>query len=469
MRASFHTFGCKLNQFETEALASAFRSRGFSLAGPGEEAEVHLINTCTVTGRSEQKARRFIRGLARAHPAALLVVTGCYAQLEAGAIQALASNVTVVPQAEKSLLLELPRILQEKGGPAAAASLRSVGAAGEAGRFADPFAFQVQRFSFHSRAFLKVQDGCDHRCAYCRVPLARGGSRSLDPLEAARRARLLEQGGYREVVLTGVNLSSWRHEGEGLARLLRRLLESTSSIRLRLSSLEPETIKPELAEALSHPRVCAHFHLPVQSGSDRVLAAMRRRYRSAQVRRAVGLLRAARGEPFLAADLIAGFPGEGEEDFRATCELAESLGFAKLHVFPFSPRPGTAAAGMKGKVPERVRDARVRVLSALSGRLGAAYRSAWVGREVEVVLERRRSGGPGAESRWRGFSGNYLPCAVRGVPPGTGAAGSAAGRMVRARIEDGGDPCAALYLGAADHGQDIPQGPVYNGKGIRES
>ncbi len=453
MRASFHTFGCKLNQFETEALASAFRSRGFSLVGPGEEAEVYLINTCTVTGRSEQKARRFIRSLARAHPAALLVVTGCYAQLEAKAIAGLAANVTVVPQADKSLLLDLPRRLQEQGTGARIPS---------GGGSPDPFAFQVQSFSFHSRAFLKVQDGCDHRCAYCRVPLARGASLSLDPELAAQRARRLEEAGYREVVLTGVNLSAWRHGGEGLGRLLERLLESTASIRLRLSSLEPETIKPALVEALRHPRVCAHFHLPVQSGSDRLLAAMRRRYRAGQVRRAVELLRAARGEPFLAADLIAGFPGETEEDFRASYELAESLGFAKLHVFPFSPRPGTVAVGMRGRVPERVRDERVRTLTGLSGRLAAAYRSAWIGREVEVVLERRR----GVD--WRGFSGNYLPCAVRGVPPGPGPAELSPGRLVRARIEDGGDPCGALFLGPAGEGQDIPEGPGYNGKGIRE-
>jgi threonylcarbamoyladenosine tRNA methylthiotransferase MtaB len=214
---------------------------------------------------------------------------------------------------------------------------------------------------------------------------------------------------------------------------------------LRLSSLEPETIKPALVEALRHPRVCPHFHLPVQSGSDRLLLAMRRRYRADQVRRAVGLLRAARAEPFLAADLIAGFPGETEEDFRASFELARSLGFAKLHVFPFSPRPGTAAVRMAGRVPERVRDERVQALSGLSDRLAGAYRSAWVGREVEVVLERRRAGGSG----WRGFSANYLPCVVRGVPEGPGPSALSPGRMVRARIEDGGDPCRAVFLGLA--------------------
>jgi threonylcarbamoyladenosine tRNA methylthiotransferase MtaB len=447
MRASFHTFGCKLNQFETEALASAFRSRGFSLVDPVEEAEVYLINTCTVTGKSEQKARRFIRGLARRRPAALLVVTGCYAQLDAAALEGLGPNVTVVSQADKSLLLDLPGRLAEEGPQLAQAIARDLAAG--SGAATDPFGFQVERYSFHSRAFLKIQDGCDHRCAYCRVPLARGGSVSLEPQLAIRRVRLLEEAGYREVVLTGVNVSAWRHGPEGLERLLQRLLESTSGVRLRLSSLEPETIKPALVEALRHPRVCPHFHLPVQSGSDRLLMRMRRRYRAEQVRRAVGLLRAARAEPFLAADLIAGFPGETEEDFRATFELAESLGFAKLHVFPFSPRPGTAAVTMGDRVPERVRDERVRALTALSDRLGRGYRAGMIGREVEVILEERRGGGSASASAWRGFSGNYLPCAVRGVPEGQGPSGSSPGRLVRARIEDGGDPCDAVFLGLA--------------------
>jgi threonylcarbamoyladenosine tRNA methylthiotransferase MtaB len=440
MRASFHTFGCKLNQFETEALASAFRGQGFSLVDPAEEAEVYLINTCTVTGKSEQKARRFIRGLARERPGALLVVTGCYAQLDPRALESLGPNVAVVSQADKSLLLDLPRRLQEGGGGRAEA-LR-----GRGGQ-PDPFGFQVERYSFHSRAFLKIQDGCDRRCAYCRVPLARGGSLSLEAATAVERARALESAGYREVVLVGVNLSAWRNgvgtpQGEaGLGELLGRLLAATTRVRLRLSSLEPETLKPALVQALRDPRVCPHFHLPVQSGSDRVLLAMRRRYRAEQVRRAAGLLRSARESPFLAADLIAGFPGETAEDFRLTYTLAESLGFAKLHVFPFSPRPGTAAAGMAGKVPERVRDERVRALTQLSDRLAQEYRRGWVGREVEVVLEKRHD--PSGSPVWTGVSGNYLPCAVRGVPEGP------AGRMVRARIESDGDPCEAKFLAPA--------------------
>ena len=433
MRAAFHTFGCKLNQFETEALASAFRSRGFSLVAGSAAAEVYLVNTCTVTGRSEQKARAFIRRLARERPEALLIVTGCYAELASGALAELGKNVVVVSQADKSRLVDLPAGLLADGPEAVSALRRGTDRP-------DPFRFQVDRFSFHSRAFLKIQDGCDHRCAYCRVPLARGVSVSLASGTVLERARRLEAAGYRELVLTGVNISSYRSAGGVLSDLLAVLLAGTERARLRLSSLEPEAVEPGLAEVLSHPRICAHFHLPVQSGSDRVLQAMRRRYQADQVLRAAELLRGAQEAPFLAADLITGFPGESAEDFQATCELAERAGFAKLHVFPFSPRPGTAAAAMPGRVPERTRDERARALTALSEKLAERYRREWLGREVEAVLEKRGAGGA-----WLGLSGNYLRLAVQGVPPG-GESPAAPGKLVRVRIEGCGNPCQAVFL-----------------------
>jgi threonylcarbamoyladenosine tRNA methylthiotransferase MtaB len=443
MRAAFHTFGCKLNQFETEALASAFAAQGFTLVFPEQAAELYLVNTCTVTSRSEQKARRYLRWLARERPEALVLVTGCYAQLARSELEELGPNLVVVSQEAKSGLLELPRLLRELeaappdswSGEALARICTSQAQPGS------PFRFQVSDFQFHSRAFIKIQDGCDGRCAYCRVPLARGRSVSLDPALAVERARALEASGYRELVLTGVNISSYRHGEVGLAGLLERLLASTARARLRLSSLEPEAIEPELGRVLARPRLCPHFHLSVQSGSDRVLLRMSRRYRSAQVERAVSALRRAKPEPFLAADLIAGFPGESDEDFRATYSLAERLGFAKLHVFPFSPRPGTAAQSMRDRVPERIRGERVRALVELSERLGEHYRRSWEGREVEVVLEDRRLPGPEGQA-WEGVSENYLKVRVHDIPDSM----AAARRLIQARIEDHGEPCAARYL-----------------------
>ncbi|MCX7040331.1 MAG: tRNA (N(6)-L-threonylcarbamoyladenosine(37)-C(2))-methylthiotransferase MtaB [Spirochaetes bacterium] len=350
MRVGFHTFGCKLNQYETEALASPLRSQGFTVVSARQEAEVYIVNTCTVTSRADHKARAFIRGLARAHPQSLLVVTGCSAQLEAESLGSLAGNVVVVGQSEKAVLLDLPRFLEQTRGARGRPS----------GGVTDPFALHASEPTFHTRAFLKIQDGCDSRCAYCRVPLARGPSVSLALDEAVRRACELEQRGCREIVLTGVNISAWHSAGQGLDGLLLSLPAATRQPRLRLSSLEPEALSQDLAAVLAEPRICPHFHLSVQSGSDAVLSRMKRRYRAEKVREGAALLRAAKGAPFLAADILVGFPGETEEDHAATRRLIEDVRFSALHVFPFSPRPGTAAAQFKPRVPERIRDARAR-------------------------------------------------------------------------------------------------------------
>jgi threonylcarbamoyladenosine tRNA methylthiotransferase MtaB len=400
-----------------------------------------VINTCTVTSKSEQKARRLIRKISREHPAALLLVTGCYAQLNAEELAALGGNVQVVSQEMKASLMELPGLLAGRGSAGGFAEALQVWAADpeDPGR-SDPFRFRVDHFTYHSRAFLKVQDGCDYRCSYCRVPLARGRSISLDPEEAVRRAQKMEQRGYREVVLTGVNLTAYRSGDTELPGLLEMILAATDQLRLRLSSLEPERIEPELTAVLGDSRIRPHFHLPIQSGSDRVLLRMRRRYRSERVVLAVQLLRSAKEDPFLAADTIVGFPGEREEDFVLTRNLIESLNLSKLHVFPFSPRPGTAAEHPVDPVPERIRDERVHELLALSAGLHQTYTERWLGRRVEVVLEK---GGTAACDGWRGLSENYLKVLVREVPPGVGRAGN----LVQAVIEQAGDPCLGRCVG----------------------
>lgn len=442
MRASLHTFGCKLNQYETESLASEFRGQGFSLVSPDEEAEVYIINTCTVTSKSEQKARRLIRKISRQRPRALLIVTGCYAQLNRDDLAGLGENVRVVSQEDKAGLIELPARLKQGNGTARGASARAAVALGGLSAAAgDPFRFRVDRFSYHSRAFLKVQDGCDYRCTYCRIPLARGKSVSLDPEEAVKRAREMEQRGYREVVLTGVNLTAYRYGEIGLPGLLSRLLGGTQALRLRLSSLEPEMIKPELAEVLGDRRICPHFHIPIQSGSNTILLGMRRRYRVEQVVRVVELLREVKQDPFVAADIIVGFPGETDQDFLASYRLVETLKLSKLHVFPFSPRPGTAAEHLKDHVPERIRDERVGKLLSLSDTLHELYAGRWVGKRVEVVLERERS--QTDSGNWQGLSENYLRVLVEGIPDQAGTPGI----LAEALIEQAGNPCRGRFTG----------------------
>jgi threonylcarbamoyladenosine tRNA methylthiotransferase MtaB len=435
-RVAFHTFGCKLNQYETEALASSFRSHGFLVVDASEEADVHVINTCTVTSRADHKARSLVRAVAHRRPEEPVIVTGCSAQTESSALASLAANVVVVPQSEKARLLEIPAVLVRAGEAGESRVAALLAALAAAGGPSDPFALVVGDYSFHTRAFLKIQDGCDCRCAYCRVPLARGASVSLGTREVLRRAEELEASGRREIVLTGVNVSAWRSEGLGLPQLLLRLLDATRRVRFRLTSIEPEAITRELAECVGHPRVCPHFHIPVQSGSDAVLLRMKRRYRADRVMDGVRLLRAARQDPFIAADIIVGFPGESDEDHSRTLVLIRELAFAALHVFPFSPRPGTPAAAMQPTVPERIRRDRAREVAALGTELAAAYARRWVGREVAVLLEAGRAG-----HRTRGVSENYLRVDVRGVP----GEEAAPGRLVRAVITDAGPTMRANF------------------------
>jgi threonylcarbamoyladenosine tRNA methylthiotransferase MtaB len=433
-RVGFHTFGCKLNQFETEALASSFRTQGFSVVPVDQEADAYVVNTCTVTCRADHKARALIRSLARSRPRALLIVTGCSAQLDAGALSSLAENVLVIPQSQKASLLDLPTILGRAGD--ARGDLRVLDRSPSGGR-PDPFALTVRAHNFRTRAYLKVQDGCDSRCSYCRVPLARGPSVSLNPAEAVRRSVELEGLGYREVVITGVNISSYSSEGIALPRLLHLLLGATRRIRFRLSSLEPECITVALGEVITHQRICPHFHIPAQSGSDSVLGRMRRRSQTGRIREAVALLRASKEDPYLAADIIVGFPGETETEFAETRRLVEDMSFAALHVFPFSPRPGTPAAGLRPAVPERTRHQRARELRVLGRLFSSAYARSWIGRDVEVLLE------GGENLRAWGVSGNYLKVEVSAVPD----AEQAEGRISRARIASAHGTCGARFLG----------------------
>jgi threonylcarbamoyladenosine tRNA methylthiotransferase MtaB len=440
MKAAFYTLGCKLNQCESEALASSFWSQGFFIATADESADIYIVNTCTVTSRAEQKARRMIRKFSREHAEALVIVTGCYAQLNKEELAVLGENVVVVSHENKDILLDLPLYMTQHSGEGRSHNstihylekARGLSAS-ESSAIGGRFRFEASSFSYHSRAFLKIQDGCDNRCAYCRVPLARGNSVSLSTEEVLKRVETLSRKGYREVVLTGVNISSYLSEGRGLPALLRELPDSAKKMRIRLSSLEPEMVTEELAEAIADESICPHFHIPVQSGSDSVLKEMHRRYLSGKVEEAVARLRKIKNDPFIAADVIVGFPGEAEEDFLATEELLKNLAFSRFHVFPYSPRPGTSAWGAKNPVAERIRDNRARQLRELSGELHQAYRERWEGKEVEVILERRKKG------IWSGVSENYLHLQVSNVPPGLPGGSLCRVAIIRSGEELAGD------------------------------
>ncbi len=414
MRVAFYTLGCKLNQLETEALASSFGKQGFLIVEDKSEADIYILNSCTVTSKSDQKSRKWIRYALKKNPNSLVIATGCYAELESDKIVSLGSRVLSLGQDDKALLLKLPSLLKRVKFLGNFSSLTGEDKKElvkgiirrEKERIntdsVNRFVYTLNHFNFHSRAFIKIQDGCDYRCSYCRVPLARGKSVSLDYNIVVKRILELSENGYEEIVLTGVNIASYNYDDCDFPCLLDRVLKSGVTSRIRLSSIEPEKIDDRLAEIISDSRICPHFHIPVQSFSDRVLKRMRRRYNGAIFERLFGLLRRIKEDPFIAFDIIAGFPGETEEDFYFTYEMVERYRPARVHVFPYSPRSGTDAFLFSDRVPERIRDLRVKKLLVLSKELEREYAMRWIKREVSIVVERVNG------SMLSGVSENYL-------------------------------------------------------------
>jgi threonylcarbamoyladenosine tRNA methylthiotransferase MtaB len=453
---SLQTLGCKLNQLESEAVAGAFKQRGWNVLPGGEGADLFVVNTCTVTSKAEQKARRIIRKILRDNPRACLIVTGCYAQMEGEALRALGGpaergRLFVVPGGKKSALLDLPRFLGEGPGadppdlPALIGAWAG-GAAAPPGEAPSPslsppeggadgaFRFNAEDFSFHTRAFLKIQDGCDHACAYCRVSLARGPSVSLGAEAVLSRLKALEDRGFGEAVLTGVNINQYRDGPRDLGGLLEYLLGATGTIALRLSSVEPGGIAEESTQSflrtLAHPRIRPHFHLSVQSGSPAVLERMGRRYGPGDIEGWVSRLRDLREDPFLACDIITGFPGEAPADFEKTYELCRRVGFAWIHAFPYSRRPGTAAYHFPSPVSQGEAVSRAAALTRLARQGREAYVRRWRGKTVEAIVE---TGGEAGRTCSAAVSENYLKLLVLWT---AGEAPPPPGRVLRCRIGD---------------------------------
>lgn len=405
----FETIGCKLNQMESEAAARSFADCGFdcrmggfnsaSLVDP--KTVLCVVNTCTVTAKAEQKCRRLIRLLLQKCPAAAVLVTGCYAQLEAKELSAMSDRIAVLPGRDKDVLAVLPSFLCKTipfaSDAELAKQLRLLCTFPSNHILVKPAAFTLATDTFlrHSRPSLKIQDGCNCRCTYCRICLARGQSASLEPDEILKRVLQLENAGHREVVLTGVNLSQYcapKTKAFGIAHLLNYLLEHSASLSFRLSSLHPQSITDELCEVFKNDRVRPHFHLSVQSGSDRILFAMGRSYTVNDVTNALCRLRSAKKNPFIACDIIAGFPGETDEDFNATFDLCKNGAFSWVHAFPFSPRPGTKAFEMKNVVSPEIAKKRVRLLTDLAEAQKRTYIESCIGTKVKAVVEKYRKG-----------------------------------------------------------------------------
>ncbi len=411
------THGCKLNQADSSALAADFVSAGYLLVDQHEAADVYVVNTCTVTHVADRKARQALRSARRRNPGATVVAAGCYAQRAGDSLRAMPEVDLVAGNTAKPELVSLVDDLRPGNGEAASLDPDR----------ATPAGLPLSR----SRAMVKIQEGCDQVCAYCIVPRVRGREWSVPPEALVRQVAGHVEAGAKEVVLTGTQLGSYGHELDGadLAGMIARVLDETEVARLRVSSLQPREIDARLLELWSDPRLCPHFHLALQSGSDAVLDRMRRRYTAVEYLDAVERVRDAVPGASVTADVIAGFPGETSSDFEETYALCERVGFSAMHVFPFSARPGTSAAHYRDQVAEDVKRARTDALLALSQRLAADFRRGLEGAVRPVLWESRQ----GPNGSWTGLTDSYVRVACRSERP-------LANEITRARLgrlEDG--------------------------------
>jgi len=402
-KISFVTLGCKTNQFESAAMTEAARKEGYQVVFAGEAADICVINTCTVTARTDAESRRLIRRALRENPAARIVVTGCYAQIASDEIRTMPGVALIIGNTEKRELLHLLRKLGEEQ-QIKVADISQVHETGP---------LLLETFAEHTRAFLQVQNGCDSRCSYCIVPHVRGPSRSVYLDDALEGIRTFARQGFQEVVLTGIHLGAFGLDlspPSSLLELLSRADRERIVPRLRLGSVEPTEIPADLIELIATGKtICPHLHIPLQNGDDGVLAAMNRPYTSGFFRELVDKLAAAAPSLCLGTDIIAGFPGETEEAFELGYRFLEELPLAYFHVFPFSPRQGTPAATMPDRVPAAVIKKRAEALRILSSSKKRAYFERFLDREVLVLIQEKRKDG-----NLKGLSRNYLSVLIPG-------------------------------------------------------
>ncbi|MFC1871397.1 tRNA (N(6)-L-threonylcarbamoyladenosine(37)-C(2))-methylthiotransferase MtaB [Chloroflexota bacterium] len=379
------TVGCKLNQAETESFARQFADAGYRLVASPDEADIYILNTCTVTHVADRKSRHLLRRAHRQNPHALIVVTGCYAGRAHEEIARIAGVSLIAGNRHKSHLVKL---------------VEKAGGLSNAGPFCDyPVPNQA---GLRTRAFVKAQDGCNSFCAYCIVPLVRPGEESTPADRVVADIRDRVDRGYQEVVLTGTRIGSYRYEGVGLSELLRRILTETDIARLRLSSLQPREISAALIGLWRDERLCRHFHLSLQSGSDGVLVRMKRRYTLDEYRQAVSMIRDAIPEAAITTDIIVGFPGETDDEFEESYGFCRQMEFARIHVFSFSQRRGTEAARMPQPVADKVKKQRSERMLAQAKESARNFSHRFLGREMPVLWERR------ADGIWSGLTGNYI-------------------------------------------------------------
>ncbi|MFC1930932.1 tRNA (N(6)-L-threonylcarbamoyladenosine(37)-C(2))-methylthiotransferase MtaB [Chloroflexota bacterium] len=382
-KITLDSLGCKLNQAETELLARQLAEAGHELVGSVAEADIYVLNTCTVTHIADRKSRHLLRQAHRQNPAARLVAIGCYAERSPQELSRIDGVVLVLGNEQKPHLL---RRFEESGLLSGHGSIQA-GHHHNDGR---------------TRAFVKMQDGCRSFCAYCIVPLVRESEQSVPVSQVVTEVRQRVNEGAKEVVLTGTEIGSYLSDGVSLKELLEHILAETDVIRLRLSSLQPQEISPELIKLWRDYRLCHHFHLSLQSGSDAVLGRMKRRYTTADYQQAVSLIREVTPEAAITTDVIVGFPGETEAEFQESFNFCQRMRFARIHVFPYSPRQETEAAQMPEQVSDKTKRERTQKMLALAEESARYFRRQFLGRTVPVLWEKQTGG------IWSGFTDNYI-------------------------------------------------------------
>ena len=407
MKIAFYTLGCKVNQYETQALEQLVTQRGHSLVPFEETADAYVINTCTVTAVSDKKSRQVIRRARKSAPDAVIAVCGCYPQTHPDDVEKLGVDL-IAGTGDRTGFVDLLEREWSDRQPITALddafsrrTFEPLPAGGLEGR---------------TRAMLKMEDGCVNFCSYCIIPSARGRVRSLPLADCVRQARELEAAGYREIVLTGIEISSWGQDLEGKPELIEAIEAICQGLspdtRVRLGSLEPRTITPDFcrrAAALSN--LCPHFHLSMQSGCDTVLARMNRKYDSNRYYESVKFLHEVYDRPAVTTDLIVGFPGETEEEFQQTLDFIQKCAFSAMHIFPYSKRPGTPAAKLPGQVLNAVKEERAHRAAQIARTMQDAYLDRWVGETVPVLFEEERDG------LWRGHTTRYCEVTVQSPQP----------------------------------------------------
>lgn len=382
MKAALHNLGCKVNAYETEAMQQILEEAGYEIVPFSEYADVYVINTCSVTNMADRKSRQMLHRAKKQNPDAIVVGAGCYVQTKEAQALVDESIDIVIGNNKKHELVPLLREYE--------ASHRKMACVADINHEKQAYEeLSLSRTAEHTRAFIKVQDGCNQFCTYCIIPFARGRVRSRELPDVLQEIRTLAKSGYREVVLTGIHLSSYGVDnGESLLHLIEAVHELEGIERIRLGSLEPSIVTDAFAKRLSElPKICPHFHLSLQSGCDTVLSRMNRRYDTAEYEVGCALLRRYFEHPAITTDVIVGFPGETDEEFETTERYLERIHFYEMHIFQYSRREGTKAAAMPDQVPEAVKKERSEKLLALGHRMSEEFRRYYLGRQVTALLE----------------------------------------------------------------------------------